>query len=108
MKLQRTLMSLSLCLFTVVTVTVTATATAADTARGEALADGCTSCHGVLVASQGHIPSINQMSRVQFITALNEYREQKRTATIMNRIARTYTPEEIEQLADYFTQGLAP
>jgi sulfide dehydrogenase cytochrome subunit len=81
------------------------TASAAEEPRAEALADACTSCHGIAGRSQGYIPSLNKLSRAQFIQALQQYREQKRIATIMNRIARGYTPAEIEQLADYFTSG---
>jgi sulfide dehydrogenase cytochrome subunit len=80
-------------------------AKAVDRARGEALADGCTSCHGIRGASQGYIPSINHMSRAVFVRAMTEYRNQQRSATIMNRIARAYSPEEIELLADYFSES---
>jgi sulfide dehydrogenase cytochrome subunit len=80
-------------------------ACAADDPRAEALADACTSCHGIQGRSRGYIPSLNTLSRTQFIQAMHEYREQKRPATIMNRIARTYTPADIELLADYFTSG---
>ena len=76
---------------------------AADGKNPEALADGCTSCHGINGHSRGYIPSLDSLSRDQFVEAMREYREQKRPATIMNRIARTYSPAEIELLADYFT-----
>ena len=55
--------------------------------------------------SQGYIPSLNSLSRAQFIQALNEFRDEKRAATVMNRIVRAYTPAEIELMADYFTAG---
>jgi sulfide dehydrogenase cytochrome subunit len=87
---------------------VASTASAADDPRAEALADACTSCHGIAGRSHGYIPSLNAMSRTQFIQALEEYREQKRAATIMNRIARAYTPAEIALLADYFISGTKP
>jgi cytochrome subunit of sulfide dehydrogenase len=78
---------------------------AANDGRGEALADACTSCHGINGRSHGYIPSLNTLLRAQFISALEDFREQKRNATVMNRIARAYTPAEIELLADYFTSG---
>jgi cytochrome subunit of sulfide dehydrogenase len=81
---------------------------AADEAPAEALADACTSCHGIQGRSRGYIPSLTALSRTQFIRALQEYREQKRAATIMDRIARSYTPREIELLADYFASGATP
>jgi sulfide dehydrogenase cytochrome subunit len=88
-----------------VSLLVVGAASAADDPRAEALADACTSCHGIAGRSHGYIPSINALSRAQFIQALQEYRAQKRTATIMNRVTKAYTPAEIALLADYFTSG---
>jgi sulfide dehydrogenase cytochrome subunit len=76
---------------------------AANDPSAEALADACTSCHGVAGLSHGYIPSLAGLSRNQLVRALLEYREQKSPATIMNRIARTYTDQEIGLLADYFS-----
>lgn len=79
-------------------------ADAADS-RGEALADACTSCHGIEGKSRGYIPSLDKLSRAEFVQAMADFRSQKRTATIMNRIARAYSAEEAALLADYFTAG---
>jgi sulfide dehydrogenase cytochrome subunit len=92
-----------LCLPALLCAAVLVKPAAADRLHGEALADGCTSCHGIKGVSHGYIPSIDRLSRAQFVQAMTTYREQKRAATIMNRIARAYSPEEIELLADYFT-----
>jgi sulfide dehydrogenase cytochrome subunit len=73
--------------------------------RGEALADGCTSCHGIQGASRGYIPSLDRLSKADFTRAMGEFRAQKRPATIMNRIARAYSDEDIVLLADYFAAG---
>jgi cytochrome subunit of sulfide dehydrogenase len=72
---------------------------------GEALADGCTSCHGIQGRSRGYIPSLDRLSRADFTRAMIDFRAQKRTATIMNRIARVYSDEDIALLADYFAAG---
>jgi sulfide dehydrogenase cytochrome subunit len=79
-------------------------ARAAD-ARGEALADACTSCHGIEGRSHGYIPSLDKLSRAQFVQAMEDFQAQKRAATIMNRIARAYSKEDMALLADYFTSG---
>jgi len=76
---------------------------AADNSRGEALADACTGCHGIEGQNQGYIPSLNTLTRAQLIQAMAEFREQKRVATVMDRIARAYTAAEVELIADYFT-----
>ena len=70
---------------------------------GEALADGCTSCHGIQGKSRGEIPSLDGLSRADFRQAMIDFRAQRRTATIMNRIARVYSDEDIALLADYFS-----
>ena len=71
--------------------------------RAEALADGCTSCHGIEGKSRGYIPSLDKLSRAEFVRAMQEFQSQKRAATIMNRIVRAYSAEEVALLADYFT-----
>ena len=81
---------------------------AAEELKGEALADACTSCHGIGGRSRGAIPSINGLSKAAFIQALRAYRAQTKSATIMNRIARAYSDADIDALADYFTSGAKP
>jgi cytochrome c553 len=71
----------------------------------EALADACTSCHGIGGHSQGYIPSLAGIERATLLRELLAYRAQTgpATTTIMNRIARTYTDAELAALADYFS-----
>jgi cytochrome subunit of sulfide dehydrogenase len=70
--------------------------------RGEALADACTSCHGVGGRSHGYIPSLDKISRAEFVQAMKDFRAQKRSSTIMDRIVRAYSEDEVALLADYF------
>jgi len=80
----------------------------AEELKGEALADACTSCHGIGGRSHGAIPSINGLSKDAFVQDLKAYRAQTKSATIMNRIARAYSDADIEALAEYFTSGGKP
>ncbi|HEY0802399.1 MAG TPA: c-type cytochrome [Steroidobacteraceae bacterium] len=80
----------------------------AEELKGEALADACTSCHGINGRSHGAIPSINDLSKDAFVQDLKAYRAQTKTATIMNRIARAYSDADIDALAEYFTTGAKP
>ena len=80
----------------------------AEDFKGEALADACTSCHGIGGRSHGAIPSINALSKDAFVQDLKAYRAQTKTATIMNRIARAYSDADIDALADFFTSGAKP
>jgi sulfide dehydrogenase cytochrome subunit len=95
-----------LCFFMLLLGELSATfAMAAEDPRAEGLADACTGCHGVRGHSSGYIPSLKGLSRAQLLQALGNFRAQKGPATIMNRIMRTYSPAEIELLANYFASG---
>jgi sulfide dehydrogenase cytochrome subunit len=73
-----------------------------------ALADACTSCHGVNGHSAGRIPSIGGLERARLIGDLRAFRAGERDPTVMNRIARGYSDTEIEALADYFSSVSKP
>ena len=67
------------------------------------LADTCAGCHGPDGSSVGPaIPSIAGMSAEYFKTTMAGYKTGERYSTIMTRIAKGYTDEEIAQLADFF------
>ena len=67
------------------------------------LADTCAGCHGPDGSSMGPaIPNIAGMSAEYFNTVMKEYADDDRYSTIMGRIARGYTKEEIALMADYF------
>ena len=78
-----------------------ATAGAADqlTARGTALMNACAACHGPNGHSQGAIPSIDTLSRKNMVTALRAFRAGERKGTIMNRIAKGLSDDDIDALA---------
>lgn len=72
--------------------------------NAEALADACTSCHGIDGHSTGAIPSLAGVDKATLLSALMGFKSDKSDATIMNRIVRGYTDAELEALADYFSQ----
>jgi sulfide dehydrogenase cytochrome subunit len=67
----------------------------------EALVFNCFTCHGTDGKSTGAIPGL--MGRAAtFITAkLNEFKQGKGNPTVMDRIARGYTDQEIARIAEY-------
>ena len=72
---------------------------------GEAamLANACAACHGPQGSSQGPAtPSIAGISMDYFIDAMEAFQEDERPATVMNRIARGYSEQQIELMAKYF------
>lgn len=70
-----------------------------------ALAFTCAGCHGTDGASVGpSSPHIAGMDPEVFIDAMNDYKADQRNATIMSRIAKGYSDEQIIAMADFFYQ----
>ena len=71
----------------------------------QTLANSCVACHGPEGGSLGPAsPSIAGLSRDYFIDVMNAYKREEIPATIMSRIAKGYSAEEIKHLADYFSK----
>ncbi len=82
-----------------------ATHTSAAPPTASMLADTCVGCHGPEGSSVGPaIPSIAGMSAEYFNTVMKEYKADGRYGTIMNRIAKGYSDEEIDLMGDYFAK----
>jgi len=74
----------------------------AATPTGQMLAYTCAGCHGNNGVSKGAIPSIDGLSAEQMVQAMQNYKSGERPGTIMNRIAKGYSEEEIKAMAEYF------
>jgi len=72
--------------------------------RSQMLANPCLSCHGPDKQSAGSIPPVVGMSAENIQSALLDFKNDKRMGTVMNRIAKGYTDEEIAALANFFTR----
>ncbi len=70
--------------------------------RGFGLAAACFGCHGTDGVSRGAIPSLAGRSERFLLLALGEYRSGASSGTVMNRIARGYSDEELALLAAWF------
>jgi len=67
------------------------------------LANTCAGCHGTDGASNGPaIPTIAGLSNDYFVDIMKGYAEGTVPATIMDRIAKGYSEDEIIQLAKFF------
>lgn len=73
--------------------------------RGAILANTCFSCHGTDGHSVGAMPSIAGKSADYIVETLKRFRDGTKAATVMNRIAKGFTDEEIEALAGYFSSN---
>lgn len=77
----------------------------AATPSGAMLGNTCAGCHGTHGNSNGPAtPSIAGMSTEYFIDSMKAYKSDKRPGTIMNRIAKGYSDDEIEVMAKFFAE----
>lgn len=68
------------------------------------LSNSCAGCHGTNGASMGPAsPTIAGISKDFFIETMEAYKTDERVSTVMGRIARGYTEEEIKLMADFFS-----
>ena len=71
---------------------------------GAQLAGNCAACHGPKGHSPGAIPSIAATPAPEMVAALQAFRAGTRPSTVMGRIARAFTDDEIAALAAYFAK----
>ena len=64
----------------------------------------CTNCHGPQGRSAGAMPSLAGLSQPYFVEQMKQFREGKRPATIMQQIAKGYTDQQVDVLAEYFAR----
>ena len=82
--------------------TLSFSASAAEAYQVRAWAASCAGCHGTNGASIGGMPAIAGQDREKLLTALKEFKEGVRPATVMHQHAKGYTDEELALLASYF------
>ena len=71
----------------------------------EMMAATCAGCHGPEGRSTGPAtPTLAGYSEGYFIDSMIGFKEGERQGTIMNRIAKGYTEEQIESMATYFAE----
>ena len=77
----------------------------AATPSASMLGNTCAGCHGTNGNSNGPAtPTIAGISSEYFIETMEAYKSGDRPSTIMTRIAKGYTEEEIKLMADFFAK----
>lgn len=72
---------------------------------GALLAGTCVGCHGPAGSSMGPAsPTIAGMLVDTFVEEMKSFKAGARSPTIMDRIAKGYTDDEIKAMAEYFSQ----
>ena len=76
---------------------------AVDANLGRDVAANCTSCHGTDGRSRGGIPSLVGQDRLNLVQQMRDFRDGKRSSTIMQQLAKGYSDAEIEAAAAYLS-----
>ena len=84
-------------------VTVTPSDAIARQVHTRSLAASCAACHGTGGNSSGATPSISNIYKPTFISQMLAFKSGERQATVMHRHAKGLTNQEIEDLAEYFS-----
>ena len=80
--------------------------------RGESVARVCSACHGADgVSASSLYPNLAGMNSVVIYKQLDDYRSGKRVSPVMTAMASTMTPQDVADVAAYFSRrqgGLLP
>ena len=77
----------------------------AATPSASMLANTCAGCHGTNGSSMGPAsPTIAGISKDFFVETMEAYKSGERLSTIMGRIAKGYTDEEVKLMAGFFSK----
>ena len=71
---------------------------AAQTAAAPPGASSCSGCHDAKIASPA-VPPLKGRPAAEIVTAMEAFREGKREATVMTRIAKGFNDEETRAIA---------
>jgi cytochrome subunit of sulfide dehydrogenase len=75
------------------------TASAADAPPG---ATSCSGCHSPSATEDSTPPRLVGRDPAKIVAALQEFRSGQRAATIMDRVVKGFTPEEVEAIAAWY------
>ncbi len=69
----------------------------------QVLASSCSGCHSSSDNLNTGIPRIRGLPEAVIVEAMRAFRTGQRPATVMGRIAKGFTEDEIKELAAYFS-----
>ena len=68
----------------------------------ERMAHACAGCHGSFGHAIAPTPTLAGKSEEDFVKAMQDFKSGQRDSSIMNRIAKAYTDEDIASMAQFF------
>lgn len=75
-----------------------------DPVKGEMLSLSCASCHGTDGKSVGITPTIAGMGKASMYQTLLDYKNGKRTGTMMQKHVKGFSDTELEMVSEYFSR----
>jgi cytochrome c553 len=99
----RSLSALALCLLSGLVQAQTASEVS-KLNQGRYLAANCANCHGTQGRAEAGFFSLAAYPKEAFVAQMKAFRDGTRPATIMHQLAKGYSDEQIELLADYFSR----
>lgn len=85
----------------------TAAGQGSDPNLARSLAATCANCHGTNGVSQGEVESLAGQKKEDLVRKMQEFKSGKRPATIMHQLAKGYSDEQIDLIADWFASRKA-
>jgi len=76
-------------------------AAAQDGPSGQAMVQTCYVCHGPDGRSAEGMPALMRGQKEFVVRQMIEFKTDRRPSTIMNRVAKSYSDEQIAAIADY-------
>ena len=76
----------------------------ANARAARSLAANCANCHGTTGTAQGAMPSLAGQQKAFIVDQMKAFRDGKRTATIMHQLAKGYSDQQVELIADHFSR----
>jgi len=77
-------------------------AAAVASAEPPAGAAACSGCHPASASVASPVRRLAGLDRAAIVTAMQDFRSGKRAGTVMDRIAKGFTDEEIQAIAAWF------
>ena len=78
------------------------TAAAVPSAQPPVGAASCTGCHPASARVSSPVPRLSGLDRAAIVRAMQEFRSGQRAATVMDRLAKGFTDDEIQAIAAWY------
>lgn len=68
------------------------------------MAANCANCHGTNGRSVGAMPGLAGLPRAYLVRQMQDFRDGRRSATLMHQIAKGYTDDQYELMGEFFSR----